>query len=312
MGLASPKSCPTARAGLAPLSDYVRRSGVPAALSRMSPVRKSAKGVADHLVYQQIPVNFMDGTSPSLTHFDELAGDHAYLHCLGLDPRQAVSSHSVKRFVAGMTGCAARRLRRVLMETFRGTPYRQKPAQVVLDVDTVVYDNDTALVREGCSPTYKKVKGFQPLMIKWDGIVVWSEFREGKVHSNHGTSVVHALKVLAKMIREVLGDVRIIVTLDKDFAGELLPFKSFSHNEVWFFLMLIAFNLFELFKQGCDQLLETSAMYPPTYRRNFIDIAGKIVRHAGKTILKTTVSHYSRLEALWEFRVPLLTPDNPM
>jgi len=413
----------TARAGLAPLSDFVRKSGVPAALSRLCPVKKSAKGVADTLIYQQILVNFIDGTSPSLTHFDALSDDPAYLHCLGLDPRQAVSSHSVKRFIGGMAGNAARRLRRVLLESFRRALDRQKPTQVVLDIDTVVYDNDTALVREGCSPTYKRVKGFQPLMVKWNGIVVWSEFREGKVHSNHGTAVIHALKVLTKLIREVLGDVCVIVTLDsgffdqknfafmerqgihyvcsgkqykdllknirnmpiesfsvfqspnpdgvweyvdivdqrgswdvarraiytrrtrtkdgqyellgleavyytnlawtprdilalahgrgtaelvhrklKDFAGEVLPFKAFVHNEVWFFLMLIAFNLFELFKEGVDETLHTASMYPTTFRRNFIDIAGKIVRHAHETILKTTAPHYSKLEALWVFQ----------
>jgi hypothetical protein len=32
----------------------------------------------------------------------------------------------------------------------------------------MVLDNDEALRREGCDPTYKKVKGFQPLHLIWE------------------------------------------------------------------------------------------------------------------------------------------------
>lgn len=419
----------TARAGLVPLSDFIRKNSVPDALAALCPVKKSAKGVSDSLIYQQILVNFIDGTSSSLSHFDDLATDPAYLRSLGLDPAQAVSSHCVKRFIGSLTRSSTLKFRRLLLESFRRVLIQEKPTQVILDIDTVVYDNDTALVREGCSPTYKKVKGFQPLMVKWNNIIVWSEFREGKVHSNHGTSVAHALKVLTKLIRDVLGDVSIIITLDsgffdqenfrfmeragihyvcsgklykdllervqamllesfqifqspnpdgvweycdihdqrgswdisrravftrrtrtregqyemlgleaiyytnldwssqailelahsrgtaellhrklKDFAGELLPFKGFVHNQAWFFLILIAFNLFELFKKGVDPAWQTAAMYPTTFRRNFIDIAGKIVRHAGKTILKTTATQYPKMEALWEFQSTLAYP----
>ncbi len=45
------------------LSDFVKKSGVPAALSRLCPVKESAKGVADNLIYRQIFFNFIDNAS---------------------------------------------------------------------------------------------------------------------------------------------------------------------------------------------------------------------------------------------------------
>jgi len=415
----------TARAGLAPVAEFIRKSGILEALASLNPIKRNGKGSCDSQTYLQILLNFIDGTSANLTHFDTLKSDPAYLTCCGISPQDSVSSHSVKRFLEAMGPRSARSLRRLLMGIFRKALTTQNPSRVVLDLDTVVYDNDTALTREGCSPTYKKVKGFQPLMVKWGNLVVWSEFREGKVHSNHGTTVCHCLKVLTKLIRCVLGqDIEILVTMDsgffdqkiftflellkvgylcsgklytdildhvatlpadsfkifespnpdgvwnytefsdqrstwkrprraiytrrtrtregqlemlglesiyytnldwdcqaliatahgrgeaellhrklKEFAGEVLPFRDFYKNEAWFFLMLIAFGIFELFKTACDADLKTAGMYPNTFRRKFIDQAGKIVRHAHKIILKTTQSFHNELATLWKIQM---------
>jgi len=81
---------------------------------------------------------------------------------------------------------AARKIRRLLLSIFKQSLKSQKPEKIVLDIDTVVYDNDTALKREGCSPTYKKVKGFQPLMVKWVQLVVWAEFGISQDSFRHG------------------------------------------------------------------------------------------------------------------------------
>jgi hypothetical protein len=414
----------TSRAGLAPLAEFVKKCGAVEALANLNPVKKSGKGASDSDSYLQLLLYFIDGTNLSLTGFDALSKDSSWADCCGIPREHVLSSHAVKRFIGVMPKKAARTIRRLLLSIFRQSLKIQKPEKIVLDIDTVVYDNDTALKREGCSPTYKKVKGFQPLMVKWGQLVVWSEFREGKVHSNHGTTVQHALTVLTTLIHSVLGkETPILVTFDsgffdqkifkyleqnnlfyicsgkmykdipslvgsidgstfktfnsanpdgvweyadindrraswdtarraiytrrtrtrdgqqellgleaiyytnlewaaetiiatahargeaelvhrklKDFAGELLPFQSFAKNEVWFFLMLVAFNLFETYKSACDTILETAHMYPTTFRRRFIDIAGKIVRHAGKIILKTTSGFYDQLSALWSIQ----------
>ena len=414
----------TPRAGLAPLAEFLRQSGIAETLASLNPIKKNSKGVSDVQSYLQILLSFIDGTSVSLTHFDALKSDPAYLSCCGISAQEGISSHSVKRFLGAMGPNAARNLRRLLLGMFQKALRSQRPDQVILDIDTVVYDNDTALMREGCSPTYKKVKGFQPLMVKWGSLVVWSEFREGKVHSNHGTTVNHSVMVLVQLIRSVLGpDVPILVTLDsgffdqkifncfaslgvgyvcsgkmykdilehiatlptesfrifespnpdgvweyveindqrgswntsrravytrrtrtrggqlemlgleaiyytnldwdaqaiistahsrgeaellhrklKQFAGEILPFRDFYKNEAWFFLMLIAFDIFELFKTACDADLGTAKLYPTTFRRKFIDQAGKVVHHAHKIVLKTTKAFYEDLTTLWRIQ----------
>ena len=56
----------------------------------------------------------------------------------------------------------------------------EKPELIKLGVDTMVLDNDAARKREGVEPTYKKVKGFQPLQMFWGRYLVDAIFRNGK------------------------------------------------------------------------------------------------------------------------------------
>ena len=47
---------------------------------------------------------------------------------------------------------------------------------IILGLDSVVLDNDEALKREGVHPTYRKVKGFEPLQLSWGRQVVTCSF----------------------------------------------------------------------------------------------------------------------------------------
>ena len=79
----------------------------------------------------------------------------------------------------------------------------------------------------------------------------------------------------------------------KDFGSEQLPFKRFHQNAAFYFTMLINFFLYEAFKEDvCAPVVAVSG-YATTLRRKIIDVAGKIVRHAEKTILKIP-------RAVWE------------
>ncbi len=40
---------------------------------------------------------------------------------------------------------------------------KENPERILLGLDTMVMDNNDTQKREGVSPTYKKVKGFQPI-----------------------------------------------------------------------------------------------------------------------------------------------------
>lgn len=88
----------------------------------------------------------------------------------------------------------------------------------------------------------------------------------------------------------------------KDFGHETLPFKRFHQNAAWYYMMLIAFFLFETFKEDVSDSIVAVKSYATTFRRQFIDIAAKIVSHAGKKILLFARDTFNRLNihALWE------------
>ena len=88
----------------------------------------------------------------------------------------------------------------------------------------------------------------------------------------------------------------------KDFGHEELPFKRFAPNAAYYYTMVLAFFLFETFKEDvCSGVIPMTA-YATTVRRNLIDIAAKIVKKAGKIILKVTSATWNSLKfnVLWE------------
>ena len=87
----------------------------------------------------------------------------------------------------------------------------------------------------------------------------------------------------------------------KDFSSEQLPFKRFYQNAAFYYTMMIAFFLYEAFKEDvCAPVIRISS-YATTLRRRILDIAGKIVSHAGKITLKITISTWENLNfyQLW-------------
>src|SRR5437588_12405227 len=94
--------------------------------------------------------------------------------------KQMASSHAMKRFFRAFAIFHAGAFRWVLQELFLWRLRREKMRVVMLTLDTMVMDNDEALQREGCDPTYKKVKGFQPLDLIWEGDIVDAIIRRGQ------------------------------------------------------------------------------------------------------------------------------------
>jgi hypothetical protein len=88
----------------------------------------------------------------------------------------------------------------------------------------------------------------------------------------------------------------------KDFMAEQLPFKGFRQNTVFYYTALIAFALFEAFKADiCASVVPVTA-YPTTLRRSLVDVAGKIVSHGGRIVMKVTATVMTRLrfDVLWD------------
>lgn len=82
---------------------------------------------------------------------------------LEVPAEQMASSHTMKRFFGTFGVFAAEAFRWGLKQLFVWRLQLHRPSVVQLTLDTMVMENDEALKREGCDPTYKKVKGFQPL-----------------------------------------------------------------------------------------------------------------------------------------------------
>ena len=55
--------------------------------------------------------------------------------------------------------------------------------------------------RHGVQPTYKKGKGFQPLHLIWEHMIVDAIFRGGSKNGNHGNTVVNMVTELVNLIR---------------------------------------------------------------------------------------------------------------
>jgi len=99
----------------------------------------------------------------------------------------------------------------------------EKPEVTWLGIDTMVVDNDYAHQREKVTPTYKKVKGFQPLQVFWNRMIADASLREGKAHSNHGNHVVRIITELVRLIRSHYDEnVAICVVADTGFYDQRL------------------------------------------------------------------------------------------
>jgi len=209
----------TSRGGLAFFVKYVETVGIMGLLlSKFEGIKKSAKGVN---LFLQTLCFFLDGTSRHVNYFDQLKKNTGYTAVIEIPARQMASSHAMKRFFGAFRIFAAAAFRWVLKELFIWRLKLAAPRAVVLTLDTMVMDNDEAVKREGCDPTYKKVKGFQPLHLIWEGKIIDAIFRRGKRHSNYGNDVEKMIRGIVTLIRTRYdARVTIVIRLDAGFFDE--------------------------------------------------------------------------------------------
>ena len=81
----------------------------------------------------------------------------------------------------------------------------------------------------------------------------------------------------------------------KDFGHEQLPFKKFNPNAAWYYSMLLGHFLMESFKEDVSAPVLSVSAYATTVRRKLIDIAGKVVSHGKKIILKVSATCFESL-----------------
>jgi len=219
----------TGRGGLALFSRYIRNIGLFSHLERLfGGIRRSGKGLAVGVLFHQLFCFLMDATSRHLVHFDELRKDAGYAAAIETCGEEMASSHQVKRFFYAFGWGRIWMFRRLLRRLFLWRLEQAEPAVIVLGLDSMVLDNDEAQVRQGCQPTYKKVKGFQPLQLTWGPFVIDAVFRGGKKNGNAGDvakkTIQRAVRFIRKHYRE---DVPIVVRFDSGFFDQKL-FRAFE------------------------------------------------------------------------------------
>ncbi len=428
------------RGGLPLFARYISAIGVLPDLQELfGHIRRSSKGQPVEEVFKQISCFFVDGTSPHLVYFDDLKRDEGYAASIESEFDDLLSSHAVKRFFSAFSWGLCGRFRGLLRRIFLWRLGIAKPKVIVLNVDTMVMDNDQAKKREGVGWTYKKVRGFQPLHMTWGPLLIDAAFRGGRKHGNNGKAVGQMVQRMVEAIRDEYGEnIPIVIRVDagfmdqklfgrferlgigytcsgklydditdrvystddsrwgryekgkqawdylelrdkrgtwdksrrafytrhdsgelepiessdpvqsliytnlgvggqidehlrnsgsehlfepsaiielhhgrgrdelvhralKDFGPEALPFKRFAPNTAFYYAMVLAFNLFECFKEDVLDGIVPKEAYPTTVRRRVIDIAAKIVRTGGDIILKVTKSVWNSLDlqTLW-------------
>ncbi len=218
------------RGGIALFLRYLENIGTYKLIISILPsfLSKRGKGLQFHQFLKQVFSFFMDGTDMSISGFDLKKKDEGYMALLENKAEEMASSHQIKRFFSKISEVTNILFSKVLNELFVWRLHREKPAVVEIGIDTMVLNNDDAQKREGCEPTYKKKRGFQPLHICWGPFLIDVLFRKGSAHSNHGNDYIDRVSSIVKLIRKRYSkDVPIIICADSGFADQ----KAYEHFE---------------------------------------------------------------------------------
>lgn len=213
----------SARGGLPLILRYIERIKLYGLISNtlVSLLVTSSKGLQLTDFFKQMIAFFIDGTSMAMTYFDQLKKDEGYAAILETTTTQLASSHQIKRFFRKLIIVNNLIFNKILHELFVWRLKIECPKIIVLGIDTMVLNNDDANKREGCEPTYKNVKGYQPLHISWGSFLIDVLFRKGSAHSNHGNDYIERVTSIVNLIRKRYSlDVPIILCGDSGFADQ--------------------------------------------------------------------------------------------
>lgn len=212
----------TSRGGLIFFIKYLENIGIYSHLNSMfGSIRKNNKGQAVVVLFKQLFSFFIDGTSFHMTRFDDLKKDESYADIIEETPNSLASSHTMKRFIKGFSFVRIWSFRRLLHTLFIWRLKIIKPKVIILNIDTMPMDNDTALKREGVELTYKKVKGFAPLQLTWGRYIIDAVLRGGSKHSNYSDTVIKMIVHIVKKIRKDYdSDALILLRCDSGFFDQ--------------------------------------------------------------------------------------------
>ena len=225
----------TSRAGLSLFGEYISSLGIATLLTQhFGHFRKSKKGTPVESLFYQVLCFFTDGSSRSLAWFDVLKLDAPYAATLGLSLSDIVSSNSIKRFFKKFPLRSDGKFRKILGILFTNRLQEVERDVFIFGLDTMVMDNDDAQKRHGCSPTYKKKKGFHVLNLTWEGMIVDTIFRAGKSASYDEKLTKQVIRRAVEKIRHFHGtEIAIIFRFDGAYFDQSL-FKFLDELGVLF------------------------------------------------------------------------------
>jgi len=244
----------TSRGGLALFSRYLENIGIfELLIDTFGYIRKTSKGRPVWMLFKQVFCFLFDGTSRHLTYLDDLKKDDGYAATIETDPKNMASSHTIKRFFSVFGWLCGRPFRSILRQLFIWRLKLEMPDEIEFTIDTMVMDNDEAKKREAVNPTYKNVKGFQPLQIIWKGKIVDGIFRGGNKNGNHGETVIRMVKELVNLIRrKYREDVTIIIRCDAGFFDQK-NYKAFDELGIGFIASGKMYESVKEFVQNTNQ-----------------------------------------------------------
>src|SRR5680860_1454508 len=212
------------RGGLTLFSRHIRNVGLFPHVRRLfGGLRKNGKGAEVSEIFHQLLCFLVDGTSRHLVYFDALREDEGYAGAIETAPERMASSHVSKRFFYSCGWGRIWMLRRMLRQLFLWRLNLERPSVIGFGLDSMVMDNDEAVARQGCEPTYKKVKGFQPLQMTWGPFLIDALFRGGKKHGNAGDAAGKMVRDIVSFVRKhYRSDVPIVIALDSGFFDQKL------------------------------------------------------------------------------------------
>ncbi|QZT36684.1 IS1380 family transposase [Halosquirtibacter xylanolyticus] len=211
------------RAGLSLIMNFIKNIGFYSLVSNkfLSKIAYSGYGLTLESFFCQMVAHFIDGTHSSICSFDRKKLSASYAPVIGIEKNELASSFQIKRFIVKLSQLSNSELSEILNELFIWRLLHEKPKVIVLGVDTMVMDNNYSEKKEDNKPTYKKVKGFQPLHISWENSLIDVLFRPGNHHSNHGNDYTERVKHIVDLIRSRYSEsVPIIVCSDSGFLDE--------------------------------------------------------------------------------------------
>jgi hypothetical protein len=243
----------TSRGGIANFAQFISAMMLPSIMGSMfSGLKGNSKGVSVQDFFGSVLNWLIQGDSRHISSFEDLKGDSCMAALFKV--KEIPGQDAVKRMFKKFRNPHEFKFRDILASLFLRRLRSVAPKLVILGVDSMVLDNDDAECRMGVAPTYKKIKGYHPIQMTWNGMIIDGIFRRGDRYTHEFKQTSAMIRRMVRKIRETLGsDVAIIVSMDAGYCDEKLIRYLDEDLKVGF---VIAGKLYKNFKVDMGTIVE--------------------------------------------------------